>query len=111
MSVWSGFVVKPQKLSSKKAKNLIKIPQIYQSTPYSCGVAAIQAVLAYYGYDFRSSELERTLKPDSKEGTSHREILKFVEGLGLSVELRTAMVFSERHLLHGSPFSTSTLLR
>ena len=56
---------------------LLDFPNTRQSFEYSCGPGAVQAVMAYYGQDFRESELIDLLKTDKTEGTYVKDIIEF----------------------------------
>ena len=59
-------------------KNLIRVPLVSQARDYTCGVAALQAVLLYYGEDdYSQSELARYLGANPRHGISYRAILRF----------------------------------
>jgi predicted double-glycine peptidase len=71
-----------------KSLNLIKVPRLRQATDYTCGVCALQAVLAYYGEDVREDELARALKANTKDGTRYREIVAYSRAHGYEVEIK-----------------------
>jgi predicted double-glycine peptidase len=77
-----------------KAK-LLDFPNTRQSFEYSCGPGAVQAVLAYYGEDFRESELIDLLKTDKTEGTYVKDIIEFLNLKGFSVTVKQNMTTSE----------------
>jgi hypothetical protein len=58
-------------------KNLVRIPLVRQTRDYTCGVAALQSVLLYYGEEYGQLELARILGADPHKGTSYRAILRF----------------------------------
>jgi predicted double-glycine peptidase len=68
--------------------NLIKVPRLRQATDYTCGVCALQAVLAYYGEDVREDMLARALKANPKEGTRYQAIADYSRAHGFSVEIK-----------------------
>ncbi len=68
--------------------NLIKVPRLRQSTDYTCGVCALQAVLGYYGDDVREDELARMLKANHTDGTRYKEIAKYGQSHGYNVEIK-----------------------
>jgi predicted double-glycine peptidase len=71
--------------------NLIKIPMTRQATNYTCGVAALQSVFAYFGEDFREDALARRLKADRNEGTSYKRMRKLARSKGYTVDVKTGM--------------------
>jgi predicted double-glycine peptidase len=73
-----------------KAK-LLDFPNTRQSFEYSCGPGAVQAVLAYYGEDFRESELIDLLNTDKDEGTYVKDIVKFFDLKGFSTNVKQNM--------------------
>ncbi|HTZ39690.1 MAG TPA: C39 family peptidase [Syntrophales bacterium] len=60
-----------------RVKNFIRVPLIRQMRDYTCGAAALQSVLVYYGEDIGQAELARLLGSDPQKGTSYRAILRF----------------------------------
>ncbi len=67
------------------------VPDVRQSTPYSCGTAALQAVLHYYGIEEREDQLMKELKTSEKEGTSPEAILRVAKAHGLRAEMREGL--------------------
>jgi uncharacterized protein YvpB len=57
--------------------NLIRVPLVRQTMDYTCGVAALQSVLLYYGEEFGQTELARYLGVSTQHGTNYRAILRF----------------------------------
>lgn len=79
---------KPMSKSEPKLPaNTIKIPMTRQSTDYTCGVAALQSVLMFYGDEFLESELAKFLKANPKDGTAYAEMKRFSESKGYSVQV------------------------
>ncbi len=74
---------------------LLDFPHTRQSFDYSCGPGAVQAVMAYYGEDFRESELIDFLKTDKNEGTLVRDITNFLDLKGFSTTVKQNMTTSE----------------
>jgi hypothetical protein len=60
-----------------QVKSLIPVPLVRQARDHTCGVAALQSVLLYYGEEFGQMELARYLGADPQKGTSYRTILRF----------------------------------
>lgn len=77
-------------MASEKATlpaNLLRLPLIRQATNYTCGVAALQSILAYYGEDVREDTLAKELRADKRDGTRHKQIEKFAKKRGYEVEV------------------------
>lgn len=81
--------------SACKVANLIPVPLIYQSYDYTCGVAALQSVLYYYGKEFRHDELVKALAPDPIKGTNYKRMVEFARSLGFRVEVLSPMSLEE----------------
>jgi predicted double-glycine peptidase len=77
--------------SAHKVENLIPVPLVYQSYDYTCGIAALQSILYYYGKDFRQDELVEALQPDLIEGTNYRRAVEFARSSGFQVNVLTHM--------------------
>lgn len=75
--------------------NLIKIPQTRQATNYTCGVAALQSVLGYFGEEFREDELAKKLKANSHDGTAYANIARFAEKQGFHVHIHKGMTLDD----------------
>jgi uncharacterized protein len=67
---------------------LSTVPDVRQSTNYSCGAAALQAVLSYYGIDKRERDLMEMLKTTETNGTSPDNIVRVARELGFQAEPR-----------------------
>ncbi|MBI4678438.1 MAG: C39 family peptidase [Elusimicrobia bacterium] len=79
----------------RKGLKLIRVPKTRQATDYTCGVAALQSVLGWFGMDLREDELAKELKPDPQEGTDFRRMAKAAEARGLAVSVRKDATLSE----------------
>jgi predicted double-glycine peptidase len=77
------------------APHLNRLPLTPQSTPYTCGVASLQSVLAYYGEEWREDDLAQELKADPAEGTRYGELVRFARGIGLTAEVRQRMTIED----------------
>jgi predicted double-glycine peptidase len=64
---------------------LLDFPSVRQSRDYTCGVAAFQAILEYYGISFREDQLEKLLGTTETDGTRPDQIVKLARHLGLQV--------------------------
>lgn len=73
--------------SLKLPSNAIRVPMTRQSRDYTCGTAALQSVLAYYGEEFREDELEKKLKSNSKDGTAYLEMARFALDRSFQVDI------------------------
>jgi uncharacterized protein len=80
--------------SGSKGK-LLDVPNLRQTHEYSCGPGAVQAVLAYYGEDFRESELIDLMKTSKDQGTYSKDIVKFLHSQGLSATIKHKMTIEE----------------
>ncbi|MEI7980985.1 MAG: C39 family peptidase [Bacteroidota bacterium] len=80
--------------SGRKGK-LLDFPNLRQAHDYSCGPGAVQAVMAYYGDDFRESELIDLMKTSKDKGTYIKDIVKFLHYRGLSATIKHEMTTHE----------------
>ncbi len=78
------------------AKHFIKIPLCHQETPYSCGVACVQSLLAGYGIIYAQDVLVEWLKQKPIYGTDYKDIISFMMKLGFQASFHTDM---DIHLL------------
>jgi predicted double-glycine peptidase len=96
VSTWLGFVEtlnKPGK--ANEIEHFIHIPQVRQPDSYSCGVACVQSVLAYYGKELSYVEIKKGVNTSPETGVDHRNIIKFLKEKGLEVELHKGMLLSD----------------
>jgi len=77
--------------SARMVANLIQVPMTHQATDYTCGVAALQSILYYYGKEFRENQLAEKLQADSIRGTQYPNIVDFARSLGFRVDVQTHM--------------------
>jgi predicted double-glycine peptidase len=71
------------------------LPMVRQSTPYTCGAAALQSILYYYGQEFREDNLARELKTNPDQGTDYHEIIRFAQSKGLTAEAAEGMTVED----------------
>jgi predicted double-glycine peptidase len=71
------------------------VPDTRQSTEYSCGAAALQAVLGYWGRDVGEEDLRELLNTDPESGTYPEDILRVARELGLEAEYRENLTLEE----------------
>ena len=70
---------------------LIKVPLVRQSTSFTCGVAALQSVLAHHSFFYREDKLSKILDAQPNQGTKNWEMTKFIKSLGLEAVSRTGL--------------------
>lgn len=70
---------------------MIPVPLVRQSTNYTCGVAALQAILAFYGEDVREDVLSKALRAQRNSGTRYRNIAEYARHHGYTVEISKRM--------------------
>jgi predicted double-glycine peptidase len=61
------------------------VPDNRQATGFTCGAAAAQAVLGYYGIDRTEDDLAEIMGTDEKDGTAPGNIVRVLLGAGLTV--------------------------
>lgn len=76
-------------------QNLIRIPLTRQVADYTCGVAALQSILYYYGQEFQEGDLVEKLGATPEEGTKYPRMVEFAQSLNFRVEVRTGMTLDE----------------
>lgn len=62
------------------------VPDTRQSMEYSCGAAALQAVLGYWGRDIGEEDLREMLNTNPDSGTYPDDIIRAAQELGLKPE-------------------------
>ena len=87
------------------APQLVPVPLISQSSPWTCGPAALMAVLVYFGvFDETESVLERELGATPEEGTAVTSLVAVARRYGLDADARTDLTLedSDRALARGT---------
>ncbi|MFZ7102836.1 MAG: C39 family peptidase [Peptococcaceae bacterium] len=69
----------------------IKVPLTHQATNYTCGAAALQSVLYYYGVQMREKKVADSLDSNPAVGTEYQNIADLAAKLGFRVEIKLAM--------------------
>lgn len=82
---------KPAAAVRSEIRNLIPVPLCRQSTDYTCGAAALQSVLGYYGLDIREGTLAKALHADPQTGTRYSEMARFARARGFRVNVQLGM--------------------
>jgi predicted double-glycine peptidase/uncharacterized membrane protein len=68
-----------------------------QSTEYSCGASALQAVLSYWGKDVEEQELMQRLHTSPETGTYVGDIARVAREFGFSAEVKENLTLPDLH--------------
>ncbi|MHB8118473.1 MAG: C39 family peptidase [Methanothrix sp.] len=84
---------------------LFSMPDTRQSTEYSCGAAAMQAVLGYWGRDIGEEDVREMLNTNEESGTYPDDIIRVASALGLQAEYEENMTMAdlENYVAQGIP--------
>lgn len=84
---------------------LFSMPDTRQSTEYSCGAAAMQAVLGYWGRDIGEEDVREMLNTNEVSGTYPDDIIRVAKALGLKAEYKENMSMAdlENYVAEGIP--------
>ena len=84
---------------------LFSMPDTRQSTEYSCGAAAMQAVLGYWGRDIGEEDIREMLNTNEEFGTYPDDIIRVANALGLQAEYKENMSMAdlENYVAQGIP--------
>jgi predicted double-glycine peptidase len=76
-----------------------------QSTEYSCGASALQAVLSYWGKDLDEEELMKLLHTTPETGTYPEDLVKVAQELGFEAEVKENLTIDdvEKSTKKGNP--------
>lgn len=86
----AGRVRRRQQRRVKEGQSVaLDVPEVLQSTDYSCGAACLRAVLDYHGVEAGEGELAELLGTSPAAGTSPEAIQRLSRRLGLETEART----------------------
>lgn len=64
----------------------IQVPLTYQATSFSCGAAALQSVLYYYGLAIRERKMAEKLRTNSEIGTEYKNIIKIAQSFDFTAK-------------------------
>lgn len=81
------------------------VPDVVQSTDYSCGCAALEAVLAYWGIGLTEKEIIEEAKVDPETGAEMEHLLEVAKKRGLKGVVRERLVLRDlaKELQKGRP--------
>jgi predicted double-glycine peptidase len=93
LGLCAGVLLRPQIIESRSSAAaspplLNGVPDVRQSTNYSCGAAALQALLSYWGIDKREQDLMQSLGTTPAEGTSPEAIVRVASEIGCQASLK-----------------------
>ena len=92
----TASTAEPKPVAPPVEAHFIRTPLVRQTTEYTCGVAALQSVLLYYGVpDEQESELAKVLGSTSDAGTNYRAIVSYAQELGFAVSAKSRMTVAE----------------
>lgn len=76
-----------------------------QSTDYTCGVAALQSILVYYGDEIREDNLAKSLGVSATFGIDYQHIVDYSKSKGYNVTIYKNMTLEnlEQLIAKGSP--------
>ena len=74
---------------------LFNMPDTRQSTEYSCGAAALQAVLGYWGRDIGEEDIMELLNTDPESGTYPDDIIRVANQMGLEAKYRENLTLAD----------------
>lgn len=76
-------------------KMLVSVPDVRQCTEYSCGASALQAVLFYWGQEYREMTLMTMLHTTPENGTHPNDILRVAKELGLEANIKENLTLAD----------------
>jgi predicted double-glycine peptidase len=62
---------------------MLAVPDVRQSTDYTCGPSALQAVLGYWGIEAREDELAKACLTTAENGTNRHSLIRVAQAYGL----------------------------
>jgi predicted double-glycine peptidase len=90
---WVAGTVRPISLFKGAVNPILldAVPDVRQSSDYTCGAAALQAVLAYWGTTEREDRLAARLNSTPEAGVNPLGIVRVAREFGLSADLREGL--------------------
>ncbi len=73
----------------------LPVPDVRQSTSYTCSASALQAILAYYGIEASEDDLAKELGATPKDGAPPEAIARVAHAHGLDATVRDNMTVEE----------------
>jgi len=73
----------------------LAVPDVRQSTDYTCGASALQAVLAYYGIGVREDHLSSEMAATPRDGVPPEAIVRAARAHGLTADMRENMTVDD----------------
>lgn len=77
------------------ASNELPVPDVRQSTDYTCSASALQGVLAYYGIEAREDTLARELGATPADGAPPDAVARVAKSHGLDASVRDHMTVED----------------
>ncbi|RQW79910.1 MAG: hypothetical protein EHM14_06930 [Methanothrix sp.] len=86
-------------------ETLFSMPDTRQSTEYSCGAAALQAVVGYWGRDIGEEDMMEMLNTNPESGTYPDDIIRVAQEMGLNATYKENLSLTdlEAYLQEGVP--------
>lgn len=93
-----GEEAKPVPCEEKSETILLKVPDVRQSTTYSCGASCLQGILMYWGIEHREGDLIVLLNTSPDSGTDPEDIVRVAVDKGLKGEIKDNLTLEELEL-------------
>lgn len=74
---------------------LFGVPDVRQSTNYSCGASALQAVLSYWGGEDQREDVLMKKLNITHEGASSEDIIRVAQGMGFEAEFKENLTLAD----------------
>jgi len=75
--------------------DIMDVPDVRQSTRYTCGASALEAVLLYFGVEKIEDDLAEELDTTSEDGTTAEDLVRVAKAHGLKAEKRENMTLDD----------------
>lgn len=91
------YNTKPESITLGTDCTILRLPLVRQSTNYTCGVACVQSILRYAGYDFdiREDKLAEILKANPQDGTNYHNIVEYMNSVRYCAEEKDSNIVSD----------------
>ncbi|MBI2264303.1 MAG: C39 family peptidase [Armatimonadetes bacterium] len=92
---WERTYSRPIAFPKLRDMHLLPVPDTRQTTDYTCGPSALQAVLMYWGKEHLEPDLAEMLHTDPLQGTNPKDMVRVSRELGFEADLKENLTIED----------------